>query len=172
MQLKRRRTGFTLLETAVVLVIVASIAILTIQRFPTRQRQLYAERAFWQRLDVEWKQRVLMASVTGHYQLVKFDATGVVLGPTEKKGDEFSGSPNERVFIRLPATMSLKTPQKLHTIKIQKNGHPTLAVVVFNSKLPPKRTYKFSALMGWGAYRVAEIADAKGFYDDGVHHRT
>ncbi len=153
------RRGFTLIETVTVLAIVTSMAVITVHRFPTRQRQVADEQAFWRDLQTMWQQRTFEASVTGHPQVVSFRGTEVVSW-TGKQGHPI---PKQQWHLALPAT--LKT-ERGRDIQIWKNGHPQLAVVIFKSALRPKQELKLNALMGWGAYRVTNVKDAQWFYDD------
>ncbi|MCG0731621.1 hypothetical protein IMAU60055_00734 [Lactiplantibacillus plantarum] len=73
-----KRQGFTLIETVAVLAIVASVTVIAVHRFPTRQRQQNAEQAFWRELQTMWQQQTLTASVTGQPQVVSFRGTEVV----------------------------------------------------------------------------------------------
>lgn len=138
-----KRQGFTLIETVAVLAIVASVAVIAVHRFPTRQRQQNAEQAFWRELQTMWQQQTLTASVTGQPQVVSFRGTEVVTWGG-KRGRPISGP---QWHLPLPAT--LKT-ERGRDIQIQKNGHPQLAVVIFKSQLQPKQKIKLNALMGWG----------------------
>ncbi|MBP5839193.1 type II secretion system protein [Lactiplantibacillus plantarum] len=154
-----KRQGFTLIETVAVLAIVASVAVIAVHRFPTRQRQQNAEQAFWRELQTMWQQQTLTASVTGQPQVVSFRGTEVVTWGG-KRGRPISGP---QWHLPLPAT--LKT-ERGRDIQIQKNGHPQLAVVIFKSQLQPKQKIKLNALMGWGAYKVTHVKDANEFFDD------
>lgn len=156
--LKSNRPGFTLAETVVVLGLIGTLLLISIERFPTRQRQLNDETAFWQRLDTLWQQNVLIASTTGQRRLVAFSAQNREVSFNFRKDD---GSYEATEVLKLPNTMRIKTHKD---IQIQKNGHPQLAVVIFKSTLHPGEKQKFNALMGWGAYRVATVKDAQGFY--------
>ncbi|MDV0431201.1 type II secretion system protein [Lactiplantibacillus sp. DA1] len=154
-----KRSAFTLIETVTVLAIVASLAVIAVHRFPTRQRQQNAEQAFWRELQTMWQQQTLTASVTGQPQVVSFRGTEVVTWAGKR------GRPVPAQQWHLPLPVTLKT-ERGRDIQIQRNGHPELAVVIFKSQLQPKRQIKLNALMGWGAYKVTYVKDANGFYDD------
>lgn len=145
-----RRGGFTLLETVVVLGLLTTTALIAVVRFPTRQRQLNDETAFWQRLDVLWKRNVLIASTTGQRRMVDFLPTEHMVQFSDRHG---TTAARELVRLKLPATLHVLG---VKNIPIYKNGHPGLAVVKFASDLTPNKTKRFSPLMGWGAYRVEE----------------
>lgn len=152
------RPGFTLIETVIVLSLLSSTLFISVTRFPTRQRQLNAERAFWQQFRTLWQTAALTASATGVRQLVDFQPHAVVTGPLDAQGHWQGG---QQRTLNYPTTLRAVTIKK---VKIERNGHPTLAAVKFKSQLEPRRMMKFTALMGWGAYRVAEKDDATGFY--------
>lgn len=151
-----KRQGFTLIETVAVLAIVASVAVIAVHRFPTRQRQQNAEQAFWRELQTMWQQQTLTASVTGQPQVVSFRGTEVVTWGG-KRGRPISGP---QWHLPLPAT--LKT-ERGRDIQIQKNGHPQLAVVIFKSQLQPKQKIKLNALMGWGPIKSHMLKMRMGF---------
>ncbi|USR86285.1 type II secretion system GspH family protein [Lactiplantibacillus pentosus] len=150
------RHGFTLIETVTVLAIVTSMAVITVHRFPTRQRQVADEQAFWRDLQTMWQQRTFEASVTGHPQVVSFRGTEVVSW-TGKQGHPI---PKQQWHLALPAT--LKT-ERGRDIQIWKNGHPQLAVVIFKSALRPKQKIKLNALMGWGLIELPMLKTHSGF---------
>ncbi|MEW4662580.1 type II secretion system protein [Lactiplantibacillus plantarum] len=151
-----KRQGFTLIETVAVLAIVASVAVIAVHRFPTRQRQQNAEQAFWRELQTMWQQQTLTASVTGQPQVVSFRGTEVVTWGG-KRGRPISGP---QWHLPLPAT--LKT-ERGRDIQIQKNGHPQLAVVIFKSQLQPKQKIRLNALMGWGPIKSHMLKTRMGF---------
>jgi len=154
-----KRAGFTLVETVTVLAITASLLLITVHRFPTRQRQRNDEIAFWQQLRTLWQRQTLTASVTGQPQVVSFRGTQIVTW-AGKRGQPM---PAQQWHLQLPQT--LRT-QWNHDVQIQKNGHPELAVITFKSQLHPKRQIRMNMLMGWGAYRIDNSKKASGFYDD------
>ncbi|WP_048000070.1 type II secretion system protein [Lactiplantibacillus herbarum] len=153
-----RRAGFTLIETVTVLAITASLLLITVHRFPTRQRQRNDEIAFWQQLQTLWQRQTLTASVTGQPQVVSFRGTEVVTW-AGKRGQP---APSQQWHLRLPKTL---VTQRGRDVQIQKNGHPELAVIIFKSQLQPKQPIKMNVLMGWGAYRIDNPKKASGFYD-------
>jgi len=146
---RANRSGFTLIETVITLGLLASLLVLVAYRFPTRQHQFNTENAFWDNFQTVWQERVYLASAYGETQKVSFNEHDVVF---ESKTS--SGPPTVRVS--LPVTLK-KTPGQTRIVQIQKNGHPTLAGLLYRSTLQPHILYKLSVEMGWGAYEIHQI---------------
>ena len=152
-----KHNGFTLLETVIVLGLLTTTALIAVVRFPTRQRQLNDETAFWQRLDVLWKRNVLIASTTGQRRMVDFVPAQRFVQFSDRHGQTVA---RDQVRLKLPETLHM---EETKSIKIFKNGHPQLRVEHFVSDLAPGKAQKFIALMGWGAYRVDTEEDGQRF---------
>lgn len=146
---RENRPGFTLIETVVTLGLLVSLLVLVTARLPTRQHQFNSERAFWDNFQTIWQERVYMASAYGETQQVSFNEHDIVFKSTTSSGPA-------PVTIALPTTIK-KTPGQTRVVRIQKNGHPTLAGLLYRSTLQPHILTKLSVEMGWGAYEIHQI---------------
>lgn len=141
--------GFTLVESCVVIVLLGTMLLISIYRFPSRQQEVLNEKMFWEQLNTVWQQAVFDASAKHESWIVTFDKypDKITFSRSAPKYGTYL-----HITVPLPKTLSFDAPRK-GPLTINDHGHPTLQTHRFTSTLS-KRKVIISTQMGWGTYHT------------------
>lgn len=139
------KAAFTLLETAVVLVIVCLLMLL-ITPLATRSRQEIAERQFWSELRVQWQAAQTRAKVSKEVTFIEPQA--------ESKLIEFTWVDSEvhHADVKLPATLVMDW---FPDCKMLETGFVSPQTARFHSTIDHQK-YEMRIQLGWGGYHVVK----------------
>ncbi|GAB5052738.1 competence type IV pilus minor pilin ComGD [Pediococcus ethanolidurans] len=142
--MRQSKSGFTLIETLVVLSIIAFIFTFGHLTFKTVIEQ-QEEKQFWAKFDDDWKRYEQFANSEGVVTYITFDKSKrkIRFNPLKTFNKENSE-------ISLPKTLSLFSNQE---VKIGSDGYVKPQTIAFQSEVN-KCTYRLTIQLGWGVYHV------------------
>lgn len=143
------RAAFTLLETVIVLAIVAFLMLMTLPS-AEHSKQKIAERQFWSDLRTQWQAAQTRAKVKHQITFIEPQDESKIIDFywVDENGD----ATVSQAYVKLPPTLVLDS---FPDTRMNENGFVNPATARFHSTLDNKK-YEMRIQLGWGGFHIVE----------------